>query len=62
MEYKIVSLKVSGIVTSDVKKTAEALSKEVNELVALGWEPLGGVAMGHTGACNHLLQAMIKRR
>jgi hypothetical protein len=62
MEYKIVSLKVSGIVTSEVQKTADALAKEVNDQISLGWEPLGGVAMGHTGAVNYLLQALVKRR
>lgn len=62
MEYKIVSLKVTGILVHDVKKCGEALAKDVNAQVALGWEPLGGVAMGHTGTCNHLLQAMVKRR
>ena len=62
MEYKIVSLKVTGILTHDVKKCAEALTKEVNDPVALGWETPGGVALGHTGTCNQLRQAMIKRR
>lgn len=62
MEYKVITQKVGGILSLDVVKCAEALTREVNDQIALGWEPLGGVAMGHTGASTYLLQALIKRR
>jgi hypothetical protein len=40
------------------KKALEQLEREVNEAMALGWEPVGGVAVA--GATY--FQAMIKRR
>jgi hypothetical protein len=51
MQYKIIS--VSAVISG-----SRALDKEVNEAIALGWEPMGGLAT--TGA--NLYQAMVKRR
>jgi hypothetical protein len=56
MQYKIISV---SVLFPRVRNAAlEKLTKEVNEAIALGWEPLGGLAC--TAAA--LFQAMIKRR
>jgi hypothetical protein len=54
MQYRIISVSTvfSGF------KALEKFIKEVNEAIALGWEPQGGVAF--TG--NRFIQAMVKRR
>jgi hypothetical protein len=54
MQYRIISV---GAPFSS-KRALERLAQEVNQAIALGWEPLGGIAI--IGA--QLLQAMIKRR
>ena len=53
MQYKVI---VIGSAFS-TKRALEKLAKEVNDAIADGWEPLGGVA------CNQaeLFQALIKR-
>jgi hypothetical protein len=53
MQYKVI---VIGSCFS-TKRALEKLAKEVNDAIADGWEPLGGVA------CNQaeLFQALIKR-
>ncbi len=54
MQYRVIF--VSNVFSA--KRALEQLAKEVNEAIALGWEPQGGVTM-HAG---QFLQAMIKRR
>jgi hypothetical protein len=54
MQYKVIT--VTAVFSGS--KALEKLTKEVNEAIALGWEPVGGIAFAN--AC--LLQAMIKRR
>jgi hypothetical protein len=54
MQYRVISV---GACFS-MKRALERLTKEVNEAIALGWEPVGGIACTNT----ELLQAMIKRR
>ena len=54
MEYRIIS--VSYVVS--VTKALEKLARSVNEAIARGWEPIGGVTI----AGNILSQPMIKRR
>jgi hypothetical protein len=54
MQYRIIS--VSTVWSQ--KKAIEKLTKEVNEAISLGWEPLGGVALIGTD----VVQVMIKRR
>jgi hypothetical protein len=54
MKYKIVS--VSG--GFSVKSAVEKLTKEVNDAIAIGWEPVGGLVLLGT----HYAQAMVKRR
>ena len=39
-------------------KVFETLVKEVNAAIAMGWEPVGGVALVNA----RLVQAMVKRR
>jgi hypothetical protein len=54
MQYKVI---VIGSAFS-TKRALEKLAKEVNDAIAEGWEPLGGVTFAQTS----MLQAMIKRR
>jgi hypothetical protein len=54
MQYKIIS--VSAVFSGS--KALEKLTKEVNEAIALGWEPMGGLATNGT----NLYQALVKRR
>jgi hypothetical protein len=54
MQYKVIS--VTAVFSGS--KALEKFTKEVNEAIALGWEPVGGIASAN--AC--LFQAMIKRR
>lgn len=54
MQYEI----LSTITSCSGAKALEKFTREVNEAVALGWEPVGGIAFAN----SRLLQAMIKRR
>jgi hypothetical protein len=56
MEYKIVT---AQHLLSSVKGV-EKLTKAVNDLIALGWEPIGGVTFKENSGLA--VQAMIKRR
>lgn len=55
MEYKLVT------VTFVVSQTSalEEITKAVNDSIAQGWEPLGGLTVVRDGC---LVQAMLKRR
>lgn len=55
MQYQVIS--VTAVFSGS--KALEKLTKAVNEAMAMGWEPVGGVATVHP---NQLVQAMIKRR
>jgi hypothetical protein len=55
MEYKILTAQSFLSCTKAIQK----LSELVKDAIALGWEPLGGVAVGDAGM---VAQAMIKRR
>ena len=63
MEYKIVVVDAVQAWGTNFDKAAAELSRLVNEEIADGWEPLGGVNVGRTQSTEnpHLLQAMIKR-
>jgi hypothetical protein len=54
MQYRVISVSACF----SMKRALERLTKEVNEAIALGWEPLGGITWAQTG----LLQTMVKRR
>lgn len=54
MQYRI----ISASSCFSPKRALERLTREVNEAIALGWEPLGGVAVTY----GQFTQAMIKRR
>lgn len=59
MEYKIVVVKaVAGFLTMRFELATEKLSAEVNQQIALGWEPQGGVSY----TVPYLFQAMTRRR
>lgn len=55
MEYKILTAQVVFSRSSALEKLVLA----VNEAIAAGWEPLGGIAFSDAGLVG---QAMIKRR
>ena len=56
MEYKLIT--VSFCWSCD--KAFEKLTHAVNDAIALGWEPVGGLAVLEKR--GRLMQAMIKRR
>ncbi len=64
MEYKVVVVKAVGFLGTNFEAAAEKLAEEVNRLIALGWEPQGGISPGHSWSLKtpFLFQAMIKRR
>ena len=45
---------------ADLSRGTADLARQVNEALALGWEPTGGVAL--TANNTHLAQALVKRR
>ena len=55
MQYKIISV----ISVFSPAKALEKLTREVNEAIMLGWEPIGGLT---TVSGQRFFQAMIKRR
>ena len=64
MQYKIVAVKakVTGLVRVDLEKFTADLVAQVNDQIAQGWEPLGGVTYTPLASGgSHLLQAMVKR-
>ncbi|HUF48344.1 MAG TPA: hypothetical protein VMM93_11050 [Vicinamibacterales bacterium] len=62
MTYKVIVQKVESALSRNVGKAARELSRQVNDQMALGWEPVGGVAIGTAGSAPYLLQALVKRR
>lgn len=59
MQYRVMCVNNTGFsLTAFPKRALERLTKEVNEAIAQGWEPLGGVSVYGT----QFMQAMIKRR
>ena len=63
MQYKVIVVGAVKGLGTNFPKAAEQLADAVNEEIAQGWEPLGGVNVGRTMSTEepHLLQAMIKR-
>jgi hypothetical protein len=63
MQYTIVmNTATFGLLGTDFGKAAYELTKQVNEHLAQGWKPLGGVALGKTMSTfePYLFQALIK--
>ena len=59
MQYRVICVSNTGLIlTAFPKRTLERLIKEVNEAIAQGWEPLGGISVYG----EQFMQAMIKRR
>ncbi len=54
MQYRVIAVSTGF----SPKRALERLVREVNEAIALGWEPQGGITIHGT----QLLQAMVKRR
>ena len=57
MQYKVICVSGANSFVFQAKLTLEQLVKEVNDAIAEGWEPLGGI----TFAQMKFFQAMIKR-
>ena len=62
VEYKVVASKVSAVLATTVTKRTEDFTRQVNEHLRSGWEPVGGLAIGTAGSHAYLMQALIKRR
>ncbi len=65
MEYKIITAVAdSGLLGTNFETTAAKLAHAVNQQLALGWEPQGGVCVGDTQSLKrpYLFQAVVKRR
>lgn len=64
MDYKVIVVKCTGLLGTDFEGAAEKLAALVRQQIALGWEPLGGVALGESGGTKtpHFFQAMVKPR
>lgn len=63
MSYKILVVNaVSGFGTN-FQDAADRLAKLVNEEIASGWTPLGGIAVGETMSTKepYLFQAMVEQ-
>ena len=54
MQYRVIL--VTNILS--LKRAIDDLAQQVKEAIALGWEPLGGIAITD----NAVAQAMTKRR
>ena len=52
--YKVISVGMGF----SLKRALAQLTTEVNEAVARGWRPCGGVAVGGT----HVMQALLRER
>ena len=63
MQYKVVVVDAVKDWGTNFEKAAAELSRQVNEEIAHGWEPIGGVNVGRTQSTEkpYLLQAMVKR-
>ena len=63
MQYKVVIVNTVKGLTMNFGRAAQELADKVNEEIANGWEPIGGIATGKTQTNKepHLFQAMVKR-
>jgi len=63
MQYKVVVVDAVKRWGTNFEKAADELSRLVNEQIAQGWEPIGGVTVGRTQSTENpfLLQAMVTR-
>ena len=65
MQYKVVVVDAvkGGSWGTNFEKAAAELSRQVNEEIARGWDPPGGVNVGRTQSTEnpYLLQAMVTR-
>ncbi len=65
MQYKVIVIKApNGLLGSQFEAAAEKLANAVNEQIAAGWEPQGGVCSAETKPFKTpcLFQAMVKTR
>ena len=65
MQYKVIVIKApNGLMGSQFEAAAEKLAEAVNEQIAAGWEPQGGVSIGETKPFKTpcLFQAMVRSR
>jgi hypothetical protein len=62
MDYQIVTQKVTNAFVRNLPKAVEELTRQVNERLKSGWEPIGGIQIGSAGSAPYLMQALVKRR
>ena len=64
MQYRVITVQTKGPIGTDFVAASEQLADLVNKALAEGWEPIGGVEVGHPigGAQPTLLQALVRRR
>ena len=62
MNYKVVVVSAATFVGTNFEAAAEELTKEVEILLAEGWQLQGGVAVGETQTTKapYLFQALVK--
>ena len=60
--YKVVVKRATLVSGTKVEDVAQEVEREVNRLIPSGWEPVGGIAVGHFEADEEpfLFQAMIR--
>jgi len=65
MQYKVLTVRVQpGLFGTNFETAAEKLAAAVNEHIAAGWEPQGGIGSAESRGFKtpQLFQAMVKRR
>ncbi|MEZ5964401.1 MAG: hypothetical protein R3F56_11195 [Planctomycetota bacterium] len=63
MQYRVITVQARGPIGSDFATAANELAELVSKAMAEGWQPAGGIAVGHPlgGAQPTLFQAMMRR-
>ena len=62
MEYTILVRRVGMRLTRTIDQAAQALTAGVNDHIAPGWEPAGGVSMDVAGTAPFLVLAVVRPR
>jgi Domain of unknown function (DUF1737) len=61
VQYKLIAVKAVYGLGTDFQRAGEELSQQVNEALAAGWKPQGGVMVGKTQSTRepYLFQAIV---
>ena len=62
MNYKVVTVSAAAFIGTNFESAALELTEKVEELLAEGWQPQGGIAVGETQTTKapYLFQALVK--